>query len=324
MEWHMPVFDDIAEFRNELIRKQLSQAVFAADMSAAPVDDLFDPSTGELMALPAGYVAVGYTTDDGLTFPSDLSMADTTSSQSTEPTRSDVESDVLTAQYAPQETNAATVALYEGLPLSGADALPAIGQQWTWDRPKTPKNPYRRLLFIGVDFDDEGAEIYVAKFFPRARLGDKDDEQWARSTETQRPVTFTAYRDSTVGTSCRNWVDGPGWRALAPGTNEVQSVAITGGPTGGTYTLTFSGQTTAAISFDATAADVQTALEGLSNITTGDVTCAGGPHPGSAITVTFGGQYAGQDVAQMTADDTGLTGGTTPTVTVSTVTPGGA
>ncbi|MGW7248818.1 phage tail tube protein [Streptomyces decoyicus] len=198
----------------EYIRKQLVQAVFAADYSAAAIADPFTPATGVLAAIPAAYVPVGYTTDDGLTFTSDLSMADVTSSQSVEPTRSDVESDVLSAQFAPQETNAATIALFEGLPLAGTGALPEIGSAWTWDRPATPKNPYRRLLFIGLDYNDAGAEIYVVKFFPRARLTSKDDEQWARSTETQHPVTFNAYRDSVLGTSCRNWVDGPGWRAF--------------------------------------------------------------------------------------------------------------
>ncbi|MGW5689794.1 phage tail tube protein [Streptomyces asiaticus] len=109
----------------------------------------------------------------------------------------------------------------------------------------------------------------------------------------------------------------------AAGTNEVQTVTITGTPTGGTYTLTFSGQTTGNIVYNATASAVQSALEALSNVNPGDVTCAGGPHPGTPITVTFGGQYAGADVTQMTADSTSLTGGTTPTVTVSTTTPGG-
>jgi hypothetical protein len=198
----------------EYIRKQLVQAVFAADYSAAAIAAPFTPATGVLATIPAEYVPVGYTTDDGLTFTSDLSMTDVTSSQSVEPTRTDVESDVLSVQYAAQETNAATIALYEGLPLAGAGALPEIGSAWTWDRASTPKNPYRRLLFIGLDYNDAGAEIYVVKFFPRARLTSKDDEQWARSTETQRPVTFNAYRDSVVGTSCRNWVDGPGWRAF--------------------------------------------------------------------------------------------------------------
>ncbi|MCX4885862.1 hypothetical protein [Streptomyces sp. NBC_00847] len=109
----------------------------------------------------------------------------------------------------------------------------------------------------------------------------------------------------------------------AAGTDEVQTVTITGTPTGGTYTLTLSGQTTAGISYDATASAVQSALEALSNIAPGDVVCAGGPHPGTAVTVTFGGAYDGADVPQMTASAAGLTGGTSPDVTVTTTTPGG-
>lgn len=204
-----------AGLHNEFIRKQLVQAVYAADYTAAAIATPFATEDGALNIIPTGYVPVGYTTDDGVTFTGDLSMADVTSSQSVEPTRSDVESDVLSAQFAPQETNAATLALYEGLPLSGTGVLPAMGTAWQWDRASIPKNPYRRLLFIGLDYDDSGAEIYVIKFFPRARLTSRDDEQWARSTETQRPVTFNAYRDSVLNTSCRNWVDGPGWRNLA-------------------------------------------------------------------------------------------------------------
>ncbi|MDX5526072.1 hypothetical protein PV677_35990 [Streptomyces sp. DE06-01C] len=106
-------------------------------------------------------------------------------------------------------------------------------------------------------------------------------------------------------------------------TSEVQTVTVTGTPTGGTYTLTYSGQTTAAIPYNATAAQVQTALEGLSNLAPGDVVAGGGPHPGSAVTVTFGGTLTGDDVAQMTASATNLTGGTTPAVTVTTTTAGG-
>lgn len=107
------------------------------------------------------------------------------------------------------------------------------------------------------------------------------------------------------------------------GVDEVQTVTVTGTPTGGTYTLSFSGQTTAGIAFDATASAVQTALVALSNIAPGDVVCAGGPHPGTAITVTFGGAYDGVDVPQMTASAAGLTGGSSPAVTVTTTTPGG-
>jgi hypothetical protein len=53
------------------------------------------------------------------------------------------------------------------------------------------------------------------------------------------------------------------------------------------------------------------------------VVCGGGPHPGTPVTVTFGGNYDGADVPQMTASAAGLTGGTSPAVTVTTTTPGG-
>lgn len=105
------------------------------------------------------------------------------------------------------------------------------------------------------------------------------------------------------------------------GVHEVQTVTITGSPTGGTFTLTYSGQTTAAIAYNATAAAVQAALVALSNIDTGDVAVTGGPGPGTPYVVTFGGNLADQDVAQMTATGS-FTGGTTPAVAVTTTTAG--
>lgn len=103
------------------------------------------------------------------------------------------------------------------------------------------------------------------------------------------------------------------------GVNEVQTVTITGTPTGGSYTLTFSGQTTAAIPFNAAVADVKAALEALSNVTFGEVAVAGGPHPGTAITVAFGGDYEHTDVPQMTATGS-FTGGSSPAIAVTTTT----
>jgi hypothetical protein len=101
------------------------------------------------------------------------------------------------------------------------------------------------------------------------------------------------------------------------GTNEVQTINL-GAATAGSITITFDGQATGAIAWNATAAAVQTALESLSNVNPGDVTVTGGPLP-ATITLTFGGQYAGTNVAQVTVSPTGLTGGT---VTVATTTVG--
>jgi len=99
---------------------------------------------------------------------------------------------------------------------------------------------------------------------------------------------------------------------LNTGTNEQQTVTITGSPTGGHYNLSYGGQTTGDISYDATAADVQAALESLSTIGTGNVTCSGGPGPDSPIVVTFTGDLGGSNLDSMTIDASGLTGGTSP------------
>lgn len=100
------------------------------------------------------------------------------------------------------------------------------------------------------------------------------------------------------------------------GAAEVQTVTVSGSPTGGTFTLTLDGQTTDAIAYDAAASDVEDALAALSNVSS--VSVSG--DDGGAWTVTFGG---GSDVPEMTADAS-LTGGTTPAVAVATTTGGGS
>lgn len=104
---------------------------------------------------------------------------------------------------------------------------------------------------------------------------------------------------------------------IAPPQSEIQTITITGAPTGGTFTLTFNGQTTAAIPYNATADQVKAALEALSNIGADDIVARGGPLPATAVDVAFAGDFAGTDVALMTAT-AAFTGGATPTITVAT------
>lgn len=140
-----------------------------------------------------------------------------------------------------------------------------------------------------------------------------DDRLAARMTLlTPRPILpgdYEVLARDTEGVARAMAVDG-----LHPGVDEVQSVTVTGA-TGGTFTLTYSGQTTAGIAHDADAAAVQAALEALSNIAVGDVACAGGPLGTAAVTITFQGALAKTDVAEMTADSGALTGGGVAAVT---------
>lgn len=105
----------------------------------------------------------------------------------------------------------------------------------------------------------------------------------------------------------------------AVGTNEEQSVEITGTPTGGTFNLSFLADSTSAIAFDATGATVQTALEALPSIGTGNVTVTGASSP---YAVEFVGDLAEMNLPLMVATHN-LTGGTVPDVTVTEVQAGG-
>ncbi|MFO0801905.1 MAG: MBG domain-containing protein [Gemmataceae bacterium] len=91
--------------------------------------------------------------------------------------------------------------------------------------------------------------------------------------------------------------------------SEIQTVTLAGS-VGGTFTITFGGQATSALAFNASASTIQAALEALSSIGVGNVLVS---RAGNVITVTFAGALANTDVAPLAA--TGL-GGTTATAAV--------
>lgn len=183
-------------------------------------------------------------------------------------------------------------------------------------RVRPPKSPVatESALFIRII---DGAKAQY-RHYKRVSIIGADSEEFDVAQLASLPVAATILGDEND--DYLGEISAP-----APtGANEVQTITVTGTPTGGTFTLTYSGQTTANIVYNAAAAAVQSALEALSNLAVGDVVCAGGALPGTPVTATFQGDLAGVNVPQMTANSTGLTGGTSPTVTVTTTTEGGS
>lgn len=86
--------------------------------------------------------------------------------------------------------------------------------------------------------------------------------------------------------------------------DNLQTVTITGSPTGGTFTLTYKGQTTAGIAFNAASAAVQTALTALTTVGAGNATVSGGA--GGPYTVSMVGTLA-QDTTALTGSGAALT-----------------
>lgn len=159
----------------------------------------------------------------------------------------------------------------------------------------------------------------------RSWLASRDGTQFTMSitldvskftANTHYPAGFI--KSGTVLSKLTSGLYGP----YAGTTAEAQTITITGTPTGGTFTLTYRGDTTAAIAYNAAASAVQSALEALPSMTPGDVTVTGGPGPGTPYVVTFGGALYG-DVAQMTSTGS-FTGGSSPAVAVTTTTAGGS
>jgi phage tail sheath protein FI len=105
---------------------------------------------------------------------------------------------------------------------------------------------------------------------------------------------------------------------VGAGVNEQQTLTFSAAPTGGTFTLSFAGQTSAPIPFNANNAAVQTALEAIPGIGAGNVTVTPAAAP---WTVTFVNALGSRDVPQLVADTSLLTPAGT-TIAVATTVPG--
>lgn len=114
-----------------------------------------------------------------------------------------------------------------------------------------------------------------------------------------------------------------GGEAVLAAVSEVQTITVTGGPTGGTWTPVYKGKPGTPVAYNATAAAVQTSLESIAALGPGQVTVTGaGPY-----VVTFAGTQAGRPQADGAGAPaitvvSALTGGTTPAVTVTRTTQG--
>lgn len=92
-------------------------------------------------------------------------------------------------------------------------------------------------------------------------------------------------------------------------TNCIQTMTMSGTPTGGQHKIRSRG-TTSALNYNCTAANVKAALEALSGIGVGNVNCSGGPLNTTPIIVEFVGDLAAQKIGLMKSLFGKLVGGT--------------
>lgn len=206
-------YDDIQQKNAALIFKALQGSVFVAPASADPITDLTDPGDKLLAPLPTGYEDAGWIGDDGAQFGRDVETSDVTGWGSVEPLRSDVTSDVTTLAFSMLETRKTSIGLYTGADMDAATPDATSGEL-SIEKPARPGFRYYRALALAVDLTDDG-EYYVARFLPRARVTDYDEQAFQSSDDAPVTwsVTMTGYEDPALGYSERYVFGGPGWAA---------------------------------------------------------------------------------------------------------------
>lgn len=147
------------------------------------------------------------------------------------------------------------------------------------------------------------------------------DAEGSTTAESLASLTSTSFINTQTAQNSEITVDGyPSAAAVA----EVQTMSITqGNPNNGTYTLTYDGYTTSALAYDAVAATIQTAIDALANVSSGDITVtAENTHLDDGdIYFTFSDTLS--DVPMILADDSTLTGpGADPLIGVAETTKG--
>lgn len=163
------------------------------------------------------------------------------------------------------------------------------------------------LITIGVGLEyREGAEVEQPNGSGAICLYYAADPTLKRGTITDLQVC-TPDPNVLQFTIGGDIIEGP------PAVAEVQTLTISGIPTGGTYILVVDGTSTDPLAYNANAAAIEAELDALVD---GGVTVTGtGPY-----TITFTTEAG--NVPQLGADGSGLTGGTNPDAAITTTTPG--
>ena len=209
--------------------------------------------------------------------------------------------------------NATTQSRYAGLMAAGPAVAFANGNIDV---------PIGESFNFAVTFDNTGSDVgygpFIDLLFPAAGF---DGNRGGGSTDG---VTFDSanYLGTTVDATTLTFGDAGGGFGFVEHpyatqvTNEQQAITLDPAVAGGTFALTFGGQTTAAIDFDESAASIQSKLEALSSINAGEISVSGGLVDGYVLVEWIGGEAA-KDQDAITITGAALTGGSAHAFTVS-------
>ncbi|MEV6609900.1 hypothetical protein [Kutzneria sp. NPDC051319] len=159
-----------------------------------------DPAT----ALPAPWVGLGLSTDDGVTVSRKVEREGTSSWQTLTPARFVYKSLELTVKSTLQETKAEVLSVYFG-GMTFAETTQG-SKKYRAEISSLPKGDARALC---IDWTDQisALEIYHHRLFiGRAEVSETEDAQWTRTQEAQWGLTFSGLAPAGSSTVLAVWL----------------------------------------------------------------------------------------------------------------------
>lgn len=179
----------------------------------------------------------------------------------------------------------------------GVDVNSVGGHEYIGMKRKQRTIPYHLFKFVTAPRNGLSQTYYFVK---TAQIGDIEVGVLNLNKNDFVGVTL----EFEVASAGNFFID----KDVATPTAEVQSLTVDAA--GGTYTISWNGQTTSAIAYNANAAAVTAAMEALSNVGVGDVVVTGGVGAaGGGTPYTFTWALALGNVATPTTNAASLTGG---------------
>lgn len=277
---------------------------------AIRIADLGTPYVPGIGAYTEKHQNLGYVSDDGVEESRDEDKQEWTPWQEFSPIREDITASKVSFKFVLWQVNGVTVPWYYGI--TAAQIIKNPDGSYQWDEGGKPQAAPSQMY---IDIIDKGRVQRM--ILARAQISERGSIVFKSDEMVGFEVTITATPGPEGWSVRRLWlgydfsaVDAAHAEAENP-TPIMRTITLgdeAGDVTGGTFTLSFGGQTTSPIAFDATGNDVDAALEALSTIGSGKVSVsgpAGGPYQ-----VVLDGSLTGS----LTINGSNLTGDANPSV----------
>lgn len=199
-----------------LVRKSLKMLGFWAHIEA-PVADLatgyVDPTDRtKLLIDPAIWNPFGIFSADGFERDTKVDQEEAEGFNYADPVRTDIIKAPKTLKITLlQDKTRQSFENQYGIDLSGVVAT--AGKGFGFDEPSMPVFPYRRLLFVDLDYfnGDVSKPILGIDLYPRAKQSDLPKISKKKKGYPELEVTYEIFTDTQLGTPGRHWADGPGY-----------------------------------------------------------------------------------------------------------------